>query len=274
MTVSDYLRFGGDRGASGLRPEETLRYLQGLGFDEGYLQQARAAVAARTRETFTFEALNANYCDFCFTKLMGGEFDRLKDGRERCVRCSRTVVRTPDEFGELFYSVRRNMETAFGINLTTAMVVRMANAKEVARRTGEVFQPTSGVDPRTLGFASRSREGYTLVIENGAPRLASIATMAHELTHIWQYLNWNEREIVARYGAKHRLQVYEGMATWAQIQYLLYIREFAYAERQEAYARQRTDEYGIGFRMFSERYPLDRTGLIDQASPFLGAVPF
>jgi len=151
--------------------------------------------------------------------------------------------------------------------------LRMVNAKEIARRTGEKFVATPGVDPRVLGFASKTREGYSLFIENGSPKLAATVTMAHELTHIWQYQNWNEKQTVEHYGADKRLPVYEGMSTWVQVQYLYFIKEFDYARRQEEYTRSRTDEYGEGFRVFAERYPIDRDGDTDGDSPFRHALP-
>lgn len=271
--MKPYLAFGGSPTGQRVQAAETLAYLRSLGFGGGYLEQARAAVDAAHERRFQFEPLNANYCDFCFAKLMGGEYDRLRDGRERCIRCSRTVVSSSERFVEVFLETRRNLETAFAITISAAMTVRMVNAREIARRTGETFQPTPGVDARVLGFATASRAGYSLYIENGSPKLAAITTIAHELTHIWQYRNWDDKEIGARYGAAHRLAVSEGMATWAQIQYLLDIREYEYADRQEAYAEQRTDEYGVGFRVFRDRYPLDRTGSVDRDSPFRGAIP-
>lgn len=273
MSPSGYLTYGDAPDTGGIDPAGTLAYLEGLGFGDGYLRRARRAVAEYQEKAFVFEPLNANYCDFCFTKLMGGEFDRLKDGRERCVRCSRTVLRTGRDFQDLFASTRKSLETAFSVTLAVPMVVRMVNAKEIARRTGEKFEPTPGVDPRVLGFAEEGRDGYSLFIENGSPQLAATATIAHELTHIWQFLNWDSREIEERYGARNRLAVYEGMATWAQVQYLLFIREFADAERHEAYAMQREDEYGVGFRLFVERYPLTRDGSIDLDTPFRHRFP-
>ena len=271
--MRSYLEFGGAAEAERIEATETLAYLRGLGFGGGYLEQARAAVDAARGRRFRFEPLNANYCDFCFAKLMGGEYDRLRDGRERCIRCSRTVVGSQERFIEVFLETRRNLEAAFGITLGVSMTVRMVNAREIARRTGEVFQPTPGVDARVLGFATATRSGYSLYIENGSPKLAAITTTAHELTHIWQYLNWRKPEIIARYGAAHQLAVYEGMATWAQVQYLLDIREYEYADRQEAYAEQRTDEYGAGFRAFRDRYPLDRLGAAERDSPFRNPIP-
>ena len=119
----------------------------------------------RARERhFKFEPLNANYCDFCFSKLMGGEYDRLRDGRERCVRCARTVVATSAEFADVFTDTRRNLETAFGITTNVGIAVHMVNAREIARRTGEVFQPTPGVDaPRCSDSPLASHGGYALL---------------------------------------------------------------------------------------------------------------
>lgn len=272
-SANSYLHYGGAKAADALDAAATLEYLHGIGAAGGYLQQTRDALATRHDERFVFEPADTRYCDFCFTALMGGEYDRLKDGRERCVRCSRTVLRTPGEFTELFHHVRRNLEVAFEITLRAPTVIRMVNAKEIARRTGETFQATPEVDARVLGFASKTRNGFSLFLENGAPKLAAIATIAHELTHIWQYSTWDEPAILGHYGREHRLEVYEGMATWAQIQYLLFIKEFDFAQRQEAYTLQRTDEYGIGFRLYCDRYLLNRDGGVDQDIPFHRPLP-
>ena len=101
------------------------------------------------------------------------------------------------------------------------------------------------------------------MIENGSPRLASIDTMVHEMTHIWQYLNWNDNEVTSIYRmgkasctAIARDIVYEGMAMWASIQYLYQIGETYYAAQQEALAESRTDVYGIGYRLYAEQYPI------------------
>lgn len=270
---SDYLRFGGEPQAGMLDVAGSLDFLQRAGFGEGALARARQRVVNDEREAFEFEPLGVNYCDFCFARLMGGEYDRLDDGRERCVRCSRTVVRTREEFAELFTTTRRLLELAFEVTIDVVMQVHMTNAREIARRTGESFVATPGVDARVLGFASRSDEGYTLHIENGAPMLAAMTTIAHELTHIWQFSHWEHGLIDQRYGAERRLIIAEGMATWAQVQYLLSIKEYEYGRRQEAYARQRDDEYGVGFRLFCERYPLNDAGMVGRSTPFTSEYP-
>ncbi|NLA65093.1 MAG: hypothetical protein GX862_04040 [Leucobacter sp.] len=270
---SDYLALGGARVREAIDTTATLDFLRNSGYGGGALQQARAGITAHEREPFKFEAIGVNYCDFCFTQLMGAEFDRLDDGRERCVRCSRSVVRSREEFVELFTTTRRMFELAFEITIAVPMQIHMVNAREIARRSGEVFHPTPGVDARVLGFASRSQAGYEINIENGTPALAAITTIAHELTHIWQFSTWPQGMIETRYGAERQLLVTEGMATWAQIQYLLAIKEFEQAERQLAYARQRTDEYGEGFRVFAERYTLQYAAAVGAATPFQSEFP-
>ena len=152
--------------------------------------------------------------------------------------------------------VLRNMEIFYGIKINAAIKVRMTDAETIAKHFGEDFVPTPGFDGRVLGFARKDSEGYSLYIENGSPKLAAMATIAHELTHIWQYQNWDEKAIIDTYGAQNRLEVYEGMAKWAEIQYLLYLNETAYGKREEIRTMLRKDEYGRGFVQYRKKYSL------------------
>jgi hypothetical protein len=270
---SNYLDFGGAAGAAAVAAEETRDYLKGLGYGHGSLAQARAALDAGEGRNLEFLPLGSQVCDFCFGDLMGGEFDVLKDGRQRCSRCSRSVIKDQEQFIEEFNNVRRNMEMTFGISLAVPLRVRMVNAREIAKQTNETFTATDSFDPRVLGFARQKGTQYELYIENGSPRLPAIATMAHELTHIWQYKNWSEDQIVSRYGKDKRLVIYEGMANWVQIQYLLATRERSYAEWQFAYAVSRQDVYGFGFRVFLGEYGLELDGDARGDSPFRREMP-
>ena len=93
-------------------------------------------------------------------------------------------------------------------------------------------------------------------------------TIVHELTHIWQYLNWNASGIRQRYGASMELEVYEGMAKWAEIQYAYLIGEPAVAKREEIITRVRNDEYGRGFKQYEAKYPLSYGTYLQGATPF------
>jgi len=236
----------------------TSDLLTRLGFDNNPLQQVResAGRASESTEEYDPHKYGAHLCDFCGVELLGGEYELLQDGRERCNRCSMTAIRKVDDFRKLYKQVLRNMEAFYGIKLNVAVRVRTANAKQIAKHVGMTFEATPGFDGRVLGFAQKDKTGYSLYIENGSPKLAATATIAHELTHIWQYLNWDDGELTKKYGKENMLEVYEGMAKWAEIQYLMLMNERSYAKRQEITTRMRDDEYGRGFILYADKYPL------------------
>lgn len=274
MSRSDYLDFGASENEAVVQQEHTLAYLNSLGFGSGELSQARIALETHSIENFTFDSVGARYCDFCFGQIMGGEYEELKDGRDRCSRCSRSVLQTHEQFVDEYQQVLRNMEMAFAISIHAPRVVKMVNARDIARRTGEVFVKTDHVDPRVLGYAEKKKDGSELYIENGSPRMPAVLTMAHELTHVWQFKNWDDKTIAKTYGARNQSAIYEGMASWAMIQYLLFTRDLEFANRQINYLLARDDVYGDGFKAYIERYPLSFSGEVDDDTPFHHELPF
>ena len=132
-----------------------------------------------------------------------------------------------------------------------------------------VFKPSKEYTARVLGYAQYRHGNYSLLVENGSPRLAMINTMVHEMTHIWQYLYWDDAQIKRIYGdGSNRDLVYEGMAMWASIQYLYLIGETSYAMKQELIAASREDVYGVGFNLFREKYPIIKDSAMVRFSPF------
>lgn len=255
----DYFLFGFEEMPKTLVPDETLEYLKKYGFHENYLKQAREkqSVAARVEHSYDPKRNYAHHCDFCGCELTGVEYETLSDGRERCNNCSRTAVKTLDGMGAIFNEVFANMCAFYQIKIDASIRVRFASAQKIARKLGYTLRKTNGFIPRAVGVAARDKEGYSILIENGAPKLAICGTIAHELTHIWQYLNWNDRTIRRTYGRKAKTAIYEGMAKWAEIQYLMFMNELAYAKRQEICTLMSGGEkYGAGFRRYLEAYPL------------------
>lgn len=120
-----------------------------------------------------------------------------------------------------------------------------------------------------LGVAVNKKNKYTILLENGAPRISLVATFAHELTHIWQYTHWDNNKKLKPCPKNNRLIVYEGMAKWAGIQYLYLIGETNVAKREEFITRNRQDEYGVGFCLYEERYPLTREAMTCEETPFV-----
>lgn len=250
----------------------TGAYLSQLGCDMNSLRQARKGVvlseylSAATAK----DDKNLRRCDFCGVEILGVEFETLADGRDRCMNCSRTAIRTGEEFKRIFEDVKHNMESFYGIKLNAPVRVEMVNARTLHKKLNKSFVPSKNTDPRVLGVAINSRrDGFSLLVENGSPRMMTMLTIAHELTHIWQYLNWNEKALKRKYGKQMLLEIYEGMAKWAEVQYAFMINEPTVAKRAEIETMLRDDEYGRGFIRYRANYPLSRGVILTGPTPFM-----
>jgi hypothetical protein len=147
--------------------------------------------------------------------------------------------------------------------------VKLADAKKIARGWGGVYKPTSEVDERVLGFARQMFGKFDIFVENGSPRLETISTLVHEMTHIWQYTNWDESELKKKYPKQdNRDMIYEGMAVWVSIQFLYMIGEYSYARKKEILTMNRGDVYGEGFKLFLQKYPMVKDSSMLIYSPF------
>ncbi len=266
-----YLLYGGKQVPEHLDVAGTLQFLKDLGFGDNELKQAREGkdIADLVGRTFVPNRAGSHYCDFCGAELIGNEYERLEDGRERCLNCAQTSIKSAQEFNALYREVVRNLDIFFGVKITVPVHVEMVNAKKLHKKLKKRFVPTGNSDGRVLGVAIRQGDSYNILLENGAPRLSSIMTMAHEMTHIWQYLNWNDKGIQKLYGKDKELDIYEGMAKWTEIQYAYLIGEPATAKREEIITLARADEYGRGFRLYLEKYPLTTgNSLTGKKTPF------
>ena len=274
-----YLKFGFDEIDARLKIDEVKSYLRVHGWSNNSLTKARNRDILN-KQFIDFDV--ENHCDFCGLPLSGVSYDRLGDGRIRCVDCSANTISTVEEVKELFHQVLDMMDTIYGVNYKVPISLETTDAKTVAKKAGMLFKPSTDFAQRVLGFAKYDKGKYSLVLENGSPKLAAIDTMVHELTHIWQYINWKESQVSSIYQMPNKqcpdkkscdriasLILYEGMAVWASVQYLYQIGEMTYAAQQEAYSEYRQDVYGIGFRLYKEKYPFVKDGSVVKYTPFL-----
>lgn len=284
-----YLNFGYDSVDRRIRVERVRAYLGSRGLGNNSLTKARK----RTRfedNLLDFEA--ENFCDFCGKPLSGVSYDVLADGRIRCNDCSTTAVRDLAEFKEIYIHTEMMMENIFEINYPVAITIKTVDAVKMSKRSHSVYQPTNQFAARVLGFAEYRSGEYTLFIENGSPRLVSLNVIAHEMTHIWQYINWNRAQIAAIYKQDRPDRdavamdiVYEGMAVWASIQILYSMGEVFFAEQQEQdfvifngvnkdqMIVRRQDAYGYGFYLYRSRFYMEINGDVPPFSPFKSFPP-
>lgn len=272
-----FLKLGFEEIDARLSIEEVSSYLTVRGWSNSDLTKARKR---KELDSTRLDLDAENFCDFCGVPLSGVSYDRLSDGRTRCNDCSMTAINQVSEFRHLFRNTEAMMENTFEITIPVSIAVRMTDARTIGRHTGHVFTPSTKVTARVLGFAQVKGGKYSLFVESGSPRLASIDMITHELTHIWQYLNWDDRQIRSVYAqakpAYTRLArdiVYEGMAVWSTVQMLYALGEISYAQQQEQLAASRGDIYGAGFRLYRDRFDLVRSGDAPVLSPFASFPP-
>lgn len=261
-----FLKFGFSEIDQRIQLEETKKYLAVRGFSNNALTKARHRDGL---EPNIIDLAAVNHCDFCGLPLSGVSYQRLSDGRIRCNDCGSTAITSVDELKKIFYQILEMMQNFYGIEYKSPIIVKTTDAKTIARGAGSVYTPTTDVAVRILGYAQRKGKIFNLMVENGSPRLATIETMVHEMTHIWQYLNWDTKAVKAQYPEPWKQDVvYEGMAIWASIQYLYLIGENSYAMQQELLQSNRDDVYGIGFKMYIEKFPIIKDSSLVRYSPF------
>ena len=264
-----YLLYGGEPEAEALDLDGTIDFLRGLGFDGGELRQAREgkdfSEAMKRRDPGSGNKMT---CSYCGSEISGVDYYRMPDGRMRCNTCSRTLVKTKEELSRIYQRILDNLDALFGASINVPVDLAMLDERSLKKK---LKRPLSEVDDKSiliLGVAVNRKKKYSIYLENGAPRISLIATFAHELTHIWQYTHWTDPKAFPKRKPKEQLLLYEGMAKWAEIQYLYLVGETAVAKREEEFTRSRQDEYGIGFRLYENRYPLSRDAMVCGETPF------
>jgi hypothetical protein len=187
-------------------------------------------------------------CDFCGEPLPAAEKEHLEDMRDRCISCRETAVDTVKELEPLYDEVRDYFLFNLKLTIRQDIFVKLLSAKHIQ---DQEFIPTSSFDPRIIGKAIKSNDNqYSILIENGAPKVQTLGTLAHELTHIWQFEHLDLNTFT--------IEQLEGHAVWAEIHYLEAIGEHNYAAKLKHQMNSRDDEYGRGYRnllKLLEQYP-------------------
>lgn len=264
-----YLRYRDGKRSSALDLIGTKTFLQELGFDGGELRQAREG-KHRTESFWHIDKGKNNqmYCSYCGSEIAGVEFYRLPDGRMRCTTCSSTVVQSKAEIESICRRVINNMDNFFGADIDVHVSIEVVEENKLKKKAGIPLGTKDSQSMLILGVAINKDKKYSIILENSTPRISLIATFAHELTHIWQYTHWDNQPNLPKFTGNTRLLIYEGMAKWAEIQYLYLVGETNVARREEFITRRRQDAYGVGFCLYEDRYPISRTAMACEDTPF------
>lgn len=236
-----FLCYGGSDVSPALHLAKAKAVLDALFLSEYQITAQRQAFYSAEREKPAL-AEPATVCDFCGRPATAGQLKRLPDGRERCETCTSQAVDTLKGLKSVYKDARAFLTGRFDLDLTRDIDLRFADPQEVAAAHGGTFMPTADFDERAIGLAIQDAPGhYTILIENGQPYHLMLETVAHELTHIWQFVHLDVRKM----HAEHGLLLIEGHATWAGLQCL---ESKGIAKEHIARQTARNDVYGAGYR--------------------------
>ena len=186
-------------------------------------------------------------CSFCG----GSSYYAWKFGDDRimCGNCHNHMKSQENEISDILLYIRSFLYENFRVSISKEIVIRFQSKDAIERAIGK------GHGGRVLGFYNHASQ--QLWIERKGPAVAMQSTMAHELTHAWQYTQLDLKTLEKKLGkhAKQKRKVLlEGHAVFVQIMVMDKIGEVMFSERLAASSARRQDAYGVGYLMFMTYY--------------------
>lgn len=255
--TSSYLQFGYDEYPKELALPETFAIIDEI-MTRKKLREVRTEYLSRKDQGNVVHIRNneALQCVFCGRVFAAAQFEQLDDDRKRCITCSKQAIDQVSQVKPLYEQVRKFFKDEYGVSIRTDLELWVLSTAEIHKKSGLPFLPDAE-NGRISGKASMDQdENMKILIENGSPRTHTLSTLAHELTHIWQF----ERLKVHEY----MLEELEGFATWVEVDMMTKLGEIPYANMLKEQLLNRQDEYGVGYRLVTERL----AEVSDVATPF------
>lgn len=162
------------------------------------------------------------------------------------------LVSTKDELQEIYREVRTVMIVRLKLDIREGLRPSLVTAKALHSLNEAPIVPAVDNPFQMRGKTVRGDQGTLEVyIVNGMSRVATLAAMAHELTHIWQY-HFLQLEIIPP-------GQLEGHAMWVEISVLESLGYLEEADQLREGLMDRDDSYGEGFRSLLARLDEDST---------------
>ncbi|MGD6776929.1 hypothetical protein [Sutcliffiella horikoshii] len=187
------------------------------------------------------EGIEKIECDYCAKEYYSTDFEEVDEGLNRCSYCTQTAITEVSQVEAIYPEIRQYFVNSFGIELRRDINMKLHSAKKLHELSGIPFVPTTKYNPRIVGRATMDEDkNMSVYIEMGAPRVQIAITLAHELTHVWQFDNLNMQYMT--------IQEIEGFASWIEVHYARSIDEKEYADKIHDSLMRRNDVYGQGYR--------------------------
>ncbi len=171
-------------------------------------------------------------CSVCNAPVRDG---RTHDGRFFCRSCSMGAVADRDGYDEVYRRLLARASRVLGLELEKVPELVVESSESISDRSKLELAPHS-----VCGLYARDALGRsTIHVLSHLPEPRVTAVLAHELAHAWQAENCPDAQ---------GLRVREGFAEWVAWRLLDGIDG---CERERDVIASRTDEYGRGFRVFT-----------------------
>jgi hypothetical protein len=151
------------------------------------------------------------------------------------------IILIMDDLQEVYGQIRNVLASRMNLEVRGVLQFSLVPAKELQQLTGIPIVPMTERPRRICGQAIRTDQGaihFYLAIATS--KVDAIATLAHELTHVWQYRHL-QMEVIPQ-------EKLEGHAMWVEISVLESLGYLKEAEQRREGLINRSDVYGRGFR--------------------------
>ncbi len=133
-------------------------------------------------------------CDFCNRFIVGHLGDnmmRLQDKRHLCGICSPTSITNLVEARSLMSEVAQHMQR-FGLGVDPNQIefhlVGVKKLQKLARKRSDSVTGFTDCEARKSLFGRTQHQSIKVYLLNGMPRTQMVSTLAHELTHVWLFV--------------------------------------------------------------------------------------
>ena len=245
-----YLKYGFDQYPEIFPVEEFKQYLEAV----------IPHNISRTKYNTNIHLSEWAHCDYCFRPILLTAH-RMSDYRLMCNDCFDCCITQKKEIEDLFINTVKFLENHYLEEIvrkapdgTLTISVRFKSRKTINKKIKNK-SPVSVV----LGFYNADRR--RLWVERGGPMVAIFAILAHELTHAWQNDTFDMKAPSSLVNKTVQLEgiekpvhikdihVWEGQATYVEIEVMRLNNQHAYADylESEILCRSDDDVYKIGY---------------------------
>lgn len=250
-----YIHYGMQDIPSIFSPNGLLAFLKNaLNTDEAPIVGNNDNIVKDSTKRFETET-----CTFCGNTT--SFWWKFGDGRVMCGHCHDHMKTQEDEIIYILDSTRDRLFDIYHIEETYKKSVKSINVRFQSK---DAIERVAGrmTNGRTLGFYRHSdRE---LWIERKGPAVTMQSTMAHELTHAWQFFMLDETDddnkvkmkrfekALGKHYQQKKKVLLEGHAVYIEIDIMKRLGEKRFAEMLENEYSERDDAYGVGYHLFKE----------------------